>query len=680
MVSWQPPDDLFHVWTIPSGVVNDSLPQIPIGKISGKHTVRILPQVNQIERCDESPDLEPYYAAIHWTNGEMVRLIEAAKIDEATRRRNRGNREGTDDDASGELDETDEVVELGFTSATVEFVRELPLHVGDGGWHKENKLRFQRVLRDPARSLVESLRAKYIESLSPEVAGGKRHQSVLKKNDFGKGGYHDFYWLAFYDPDAGSKSKSAQLFLTIHGSDDNWRYGFGMGSYCESYMQRFLAAIQSNPEAVSNYIRNAPKATVILAASSEGESRLSPVEFAEQVQSGAISSDSKGANLTSIDIIQEHALELLPDHDDILVDEVGQFFTWTWPFFKASLTGLWVEPEMDSGQPQADEDVDDDAPETLSELSDLSSLSSSFLDDLEQSLLAKQQVVLVGPPGTSKTFIARQFARYFVRQRTGRTQGSHHILYMHANWTYEDFFEGIKPATSKDGILTFQPQKGFFLEWVEQLKSFDSSARHVLVLDEINRCDTAAVLGELLQLLEYRGTTVRLLSGRSFVFPRNLYIIGTMNSADRSIGRMDLALRRRFLWLNLYPQIETLQRWLDRLGNNPIGFKSSALADCNDLLAKRGFPPEQRIGHALFMAQVSDTDDETAVAHDIPLTEKQLRRIVRFSVMPYVRELFTTQFGQMDAELIGLIRTTLLSCLNESTNEESAANGHDSQT
>ena len=61
------------------------------------------------------------------------------------------------------------------------------------------------------------------------------------------------------------------------------------------------------------------------------------------------------------------------------------------------------------------------------------------------------------------------------------------------------------------------------------------------MLDEINRCDTAAVLGELLQLLEYRGTTVRLLSGRSFVFPRNLFIIGTMNSADRSIGRMDLA-------------------------------------------------------------------------------------------------------------------------------------------
>ena len=101
-------------------------------------------------------------------------------------------------------------------------------------------------------------------------------------------------------------------------------------------------------------------------------------------------------------------------------------------------------------------------------------------------------------------------------------------------------------------MLTFQPQKGVFLEWTEQLKEYDSTSRHVLVLDEINRCDTAAVLGELLQLLEYRGTTVPLLSGRSFVFPRNLFVIGTMNSADRSIGRMDLALRRRFFWVNLF--------------------------------------------------------------------------------------------------------------------------------
>jgi 5-methylcytosine-specific restriction endonuclease McrBC GTP-binding regulatory subunit McrB len=156
----------------------------------------------------------------------------------------------------------------------------------------------------------------------------------------------------------------------------------------------------------------------------------------------------------------------------------------------------------------------------------------------------------------------------------------------------------------------------------------------VLVLDEINRCDTAAVLGELLQLLEYRNTTVPLLSGRSFVFPDNLFIIGTMNSADRSIGRMDLALRRRFLWLALHPQAETLDRWLKRPGNNPLGFEAAALVRCNELLAERGIPPEQQIGHALFMLQRRAEDDEASPSLGIPLSNRQLPQIVRFSVLP----------------------------------------------
>jgi hypothetical protein len=135
-----------------------------------------------------------------------------------------------------------------------------------------------------------------------------------------------------------------------------------------------------------------------------------------------------------------------------------------------------------------------------------------------------------------------------------------------------------------------------------------------------------------------------------------------MNSADRSIGRLDLALRRRFLWLNLYPQPAALQQWLDRPGNNPAGFKASSLAECNNLLAKRGIPEEQYIGHALFMIQEASTDDGF-VAADVPLTEKHLRRVVQFSVIPYIRELFTTQFGMADEDMMGQIRNILLKCL-----------------
>jgi len=205
---------------------------------------------------------------------------------------------------------------------------------------------------------------------------------------------------------------------------------------------------------------------------------------------------------------------------------------------------------------------------------------------------------------------------------------------------------------------------GFFLEWVASLKDYSTKARHVLVLDEINRCDTAAVLGELLQLLEYRDVAVPLLSGRRFVFPSNVFIIGTMNSADRSIGRLDLALQRRFLWLSLYPQRETLERWLERPGNNPLGFEASALQRCNDLLAEHGIPIEQHVGHALFMLQRTAEDDEVSPRLDKPLSEKHLRQIVRFSVLPYVRELLTMQFGQADANLLEQVSDILLHCVD----------------
>jgi uncharacterized protein (DUF2461 family) len=663
---WAISEGKLHAWALPEDVAHVVFGEIPIGKDGTYKTVEVFPDTHSVKNAPNAPDLACYYVQSDLLQDELSKLVEAIKIDHAAKRAD------LDSDAEAGEEKSEDADEEGtpfFTTATVTFLKELPDHVQDAEWHERQKLRYQQVLREPARLLTEALRDNCIERLSPEVAGGKRQLSILKKNDYGKGGYHDHYWFAFYDPSAGSKTKSVQLFFLMTGEEQLWRYGFAMGNYCEEYMARLRLALLENANIVADYVRQAPPETSVRLWADEAESRMTPNEFAELLVSHTSEWLGEVGKLSDINLVREYPLDSLPDHESGLVEEVGEYFTWTWPFFEASLSGAWPRETpatpKDLDEARVEEDVDEDAPTSIAELSELTSLSESLLDELEQSLLAKQQTVIVGPPGTSKTYIARQFARYFVRQRPGRPQGSHHVLYMHANWTYEDFFEGIKPTTSKEGILTFQPQRGFFLEWVEQLKSFETLARHVLVLDEINRCDTAAVLGELLQLLEYRGTTVRLLSGRRFVFPRNLYIIGTMNSADRSIGRMDLALRRRFLWLTLHAQPDALQRWLDRVGNNPVGFKSSALEDCNVLLAKRGVPPEQHIGHALFMAQESDVDNETGMAHDIPLTEKHLRRVVQFSVLPYLRELFATQFGQVDEQLIDVIRSSLLSCLDK---------------
>jgi MoxR-like ATPase len=540
---------------------------------------------------------------------------------------------------------------------------------------------------------------KFIQS----VAGAKRILGALKKP--GKDGcWWDYYWFAFYDPKVGAKKNSVQLFFYLdsgkESGNERWYYGFSVWSdVSEQHTENFNKALRESTAAIAEYFRNAPTDTVIkLGGDDEEEDEGDEVEEVEEAEGGtegemegdvgedeedereyelavkfaerlAASDGVAGASFgTSYGITVQRVydgLDSLPKHADGLVEEVGEFFTWAWPLFQASCTGRWGEQPPVVGDPQiavsAAKFTLEGAPSTLEELSDSTSLSIQFLEDLQEALLARQQVVLVGPPGTSKTFLAQAFGRYFAQAREGHAEGTCDTLYMHASWTYEDFFEGIRPATT-DGGLCFEPKKGFFLKWVEKLPK-DSSARHVLVLDEINRCDTAAVLGELLQLLEYRGVEVGLLSGSPFILPRNLYVIGTMNSADRSIGRMDLALRRRFFWMNLYPDAEILRRWLERRGNNPAGFDAKTLEECNTQLEKHQIPREQHIGHALFMGQQAGPADVSP--RDKPLDKEHLTRIVRFSVMPYLHELFLSQYGKVDQALCESIQAALLKCLGE---------------
>ena len=675
---WDLEEGVIHAWAIPEEILYAAAADMPIDPVYGRRTVLISPEDHQLKNSPNAPTFAPYYSRLELNQVEREKLLEAIKTDDNVKVQRLApelpiGAELIDDVSNSpttELDDdtSDDQDAAGYTQATVQFILDLPKHESDAIWHEKNKRRYAAVLRDPSQRIVDELRAKFIQRLSPAVAGGKRHLSILKKNDYGKGGYHDHYWYAFYDPATGSKTKSVQLYVRFLGRERVWRYGLAMGNYCEEYLDRLATVFDANRPAIADYFRQAPADTLIRLYSATDSIQYSPAEFAALLAASGPAWGKLDGPLADIEVIREFPLATLVDHSANFVAEVGEYFVWAWPLFEASMTGRWQTPIAISCATKADEagpgDVDEDAPVTIAELAELTALPDEFLSELEDALFAKQQAILVGPPGTSKTYVARQFARYFVRQRHGRPQGSFDVLYMHANWAYEDFFEGLKP-TSKDGALTFERRAGFFLEWVDRLKDYDSRAVHVLVLDEINRCDTAAVLGELLQLLEYRGTTVRLLSGRSFVFPRNLYIIGTMNSADRSIGRMDLALSRRFLWLNLHPQPATLDRWLKRLGNNPLGFEAASLVRCNELLAERGIPPEQHIGHALFMLQRTASDDEASPKLDIPLSEKQLRQIVRFSVVPYVRELLTMQFGQTDTDLLRQIEVELLRCIND---------------
>lgn len=644
-------DKRLHAWALPANLAIPEIASIAVTK-SGFRTIVISLDEQRLTDRDDSLDLEPFYRSIEMSSLEVESLAASVKQDAAAKELAEAEK-GSEEDDDSETQPSDY-----YTQDSVDFLFELPQHTNDGDWHSANKTRYEQALRDPTRVLVESLRSNPIARLDPEVAATNRNVSILKKNDYGQGGYHDHYWAAFYDPAAGSKIKSCQLFFRMLASLRQFRYGFAFGNNCDEHFTNFMAAITQNTIAVKEYLLTAPAGTVVRPSEPDEAEGVDARVFAAQLGQA----DPEMSLDTPINIVRRFDLEKLPEKAEGLANEIGDFFEWVWPFFEASRTGVWNAQTSTTDDETELEGIDEDAPQTLEELSQRSALSFEKLREIEDALLTKQQVILTGPPGTSKTYIAGMFARYFAAARDGRVQGDHSTIFMHANWAYEDFFEGIKPFTV-DGVLKFEPKRGCFLEWIDSLSRHRPNARHVLVLDEINRCDTAAVLGELLQLLEYRGRSVRLLSGRKFRFPSNVYIIGTMNSADRSIGRMDLALRRRFLWLDLLPDYGVLHSWLSRTGNNPSGFSSNALKQCNQLLAERGIAPEQQIGHALFMVQTAG--NESQASEDKPLIAAALKRIVRYSVLPYVRELCIMQFGRPDRALESQIENALLECLSE---------------
>jgi MoxR-like ATPase len=279
----------------------------------------------------------------------------------------------------------------------------------------------------------------------------------------------------------------------------------------------------------------------------------------------------------------------------------------------------------------------------LAQLAGELSLDTAYLEDVEWLLRDRKQLVFYGPPGTGKTFVAERFGEWFAGS-PDRVE----TIQFHPSYAYEDFVEGIRPNLDA-AELRYALIPGLLRRFARRAER--DSRPHVLIIDEINRANLARVFGELLYLLEYRDRTVRLpYSQDVFGLPENLHVIGTMNTADRSIALVDFALRRRFHFIEFPADPEILHRWLVK--NRPTMLEvASLLAKVNAMVGS----PDFAIGFSYFMRQ--------------DLDERLLSRIWERSIQPALAEYFFSEVGAGDRFNLARVRAALKSASQDEADD-----------
>ena len=225
----------------------------------------------------------------------------------------------------------------------------------------------------------------------------------------------------------------------------------------------------------------------------------------------------------------------------------------------ANATNYRVDPEQDQALRALMADLR--IPTLSPELEDRVHLPLWWLQELVDGLTDKKQVIFYGPPGTGKTFVALALAEEITRDG-----GEVQIVQFHPSYSYEDFVGGFRPVVDDGTHGVRYDRVDGPLRQMAALAEQHPDHPYVLIVDEINRGNIPKIFGELLFLLEYRAKAARLQywPEAEFTLPKNLFVIGTMNTADRSIALVDLALRRRFLFFEFSPVVEPVSEVLDR--------------------------------------------------------------------------------------------------------------------
>jgi hypothetical protein len=510
----------------------------------------------------------------------------------------------------------------GFCADTFLFLAELAAN-NRRDWMEARRERYRFAVREPLVELCRALAERYVKpvvggvhgwDLDAEPRSGRALTSICK-NSYGRTGpYNTVLWIAFCRKGAAGRH-DVQLFVRLDAA--GLRFGVRVSRKAREAGRRLRRCLHEHADLAFRALRDAGALADCRFGRADGADESRAVADADGLRAWA--------DVRSFEASRALPPERAATAGDELVGDVLLTFDRLLPLFACAASD---DPApflfRRAGTAAADRFTDADFRRATF-------LGDDWLQRARGLLELKRQLILQGVPGAGKTHVARCLARLL----TGGRDDAVRLVQFHPSYSYEEFVEGVKVRTvERDGRhdVTYPVEDGLLCAFAAAATERPAEP-HVLVVDEINRGNLPRIFGELLYLLEYRGQEVVLpYSRRPFRLPPNLYLIGTMNAADRSVALVDQALRRRFSFIDMPPDAGVLAAWLK--AHPPAAGPAfaervvSLFGRLNDRL-RSDLGPQAQVGHSYFMAP--------------DLDEERLRMVWRHHVRPLLDEHFLGQ-------------------------------------
>ena len=341
-------------------------------------------------------------------------------------------------------------------------------------------------------------------------------------------------------------------------------------------------------------------------------------------------------------------IEILRDYLQSDESELKTFYQLSWEAFKYSQKVKEKQKSEKTPEKKLTKHVDngsegknvdnEETEKTSQKYSKKDFLEDVYMDEKDYDTLArliskKKNVILQGAPGVGKTYVANRLAYSIMNVRDEKRVM---MIQLHQNYSYEDFIMGFRPSDAG-----FELKYGPFYKFCKKAKD-DSTKKYFFIIDEINRSNLSKILGELFMLIENdkRGSNFKLkllYNDEDFYVPENVYIIGMMNTADRSLAMLDYALRRRFAFFEMKPGFNTdgFQKYCEALNSPNFNKLIQCVKKLNSVIAQddslgEGFC----LGHSFF-CNLKDVEYQ------------DLSDIVEYELIPLLREYWFDEPGKV---------------------------------